>query len=65
MRVALLLGSMLMVAVPAHASEIFGGVYAHDVKTPLDHSGSRAVRTFSSAGAAELVSAAPFSAQTV
>ena len=39
MRVALFLGLMLLVAAPAHASEIFGGVYAHDVKTPLDHSG--------------------------
>lgn len=39
MRVVLLLGSMLLIAAPARASEIFGGVYAHDVKTPLDHSG--------------------------
>src|SRR3954451_9033090 len=24
---------------PAHAGEVFGGVYVHDVKTPLDESG--------------------------
>jgi hypothetical protein len=39
MRVALLLGLLLPAAGPAHAGEIFGGVYAHDVKTPLDKSG--------------------------
>ena len=26
-------------AVPANATELFGGVYAHDVKTPLDKAG--------------------------
>lgn len=26
-------------AAPAHADEIFGGLYVHDVKTPLDKSG--------------------------
>jgi hypothetical protein len=26
-------------ATPANASELFGGIYAHDVKTPLDKSG--------------------------
>jgi len=38
-RVSLLLGWLLLVGAQAHASEIFGGVYAHDVKTPLDKSG--------------------------
>jgi hypothetical protein len=28
-----------VIATPAHAGEIFGGLYAHDVKTPLDKSG--------------------------
>jgi hypothetical protein len=27
------------IATPAYAGEIFGGLYAHDVKTPLDKSG--------------------------
>jgi hypothetical protein len=29
----------LMAATPAQAGELFGGVYVHDVKTPLDKSG--------------------------
>lgn len=29
----------LLVAAPAHAGEIFGGLYVHDVKLPLDKSG--------------------------
>lgn len=29
----------LAVAVPAHAGELFGGLYAHDVKLPTDKSG--------------------------
>jgi lipid A 3-O-deacylase len=29
----------VMVSVPAHAGELFGGLYVHDVKTPLDKSG--------------------------
>jgi hypothetical protein len=36
---ALLLCSMLLAAAPAHAGELFGGLYLHDVKTPLDKSG--------------------------
>jgi opacity protein-like surface antigen len=31
--------SLLATASPAAASEVFGGIYAHDVKTPLDKSG--------------------------
>ena len=31
--------SLLAAATPAAASEVFGGIYAHDVKTPLDKSG--------------------------
>jgi hypothetical protein len=30
---------VLAVAVPAHAGELFGGIYVHDVKLPLDRSG--------------------------
>jgi hypothetical protein len=30
---------LLIVAVPAHAGEVFGGVYVHDVKLPTDKSG--------------------------
>jgi hypothetical protein len=29
----------LMAAAPAHAGELFGGLYVHDVKTPLDKAG--------------------------
>jgi hypothetical protein len=40
MKVALLLFAALLGATsPVHADELFGGVYAHDVKTPLDKSG--------------------------
>ena len=28
-----------MTAAPAHAGEVFGGIYAHDVKLPTDKSG--------------------------
>lgn len=31
--------ALLAPATPAAASEVFGGIYAHDVKTPLDKSG--------------------------
>lgn len=36
-----ILGSALLAlsSVPAHAGELFGGLYVHDVKTPLDKSG--------------------------
>jgi lipid A 3-O-deacylase len=36
-----LLGSLLIVATaaPAHAGELFGGLYVHDVKLPIDKSG--------------------------
>jgi hypothetical protein len=30
---------MLLASAPAHAGELFGGVYAHDVKLPTDKSG--------------------------
>lgn len=30
---------LLLAAAPAHAGEVFGGVFVHDVKTPLDKSG--------------------------
>ena len=30
---------LLATATPAAATEVFGGIYAHDVKTPLDKSG--------------------------
>jgi len=30
---------VLMAGVPAHAGEVFGGVYVHDVKLPTDKSG--------------------------
>ena len=33
---------MLLGAAPAHADELFGGIYVHDVKTPLDKAGLRA-----------------------
>ncbi len=39
MKVALLLGLALLASAPAHAGEVFGGIYDHDVKTPLDKSG--------------------------
>jgi lipid A 3-O-deacylase len=29
----------LLVASPAHAADLFGGLYVHDVKTPLDKAG--------------------------
>jgi len=31
--------AMLAMPTPSAASEVFGGIYAHDVKTPLDKSG--------------------------
>ena len=31
--------ALLAAAAPANAGEVFGGLYAHDVKTPLDKSG--------------------------
>ena len=36
---ALLCAALFVTASPAAASEVFGGIYAHDVKTPLDKSG--------------------------
>ena len=36
---AALLAVAVAVSVPARAGELFGGVYVHDVKTPLDKSG--------------------------
>jgi hypothetical protein len=30
---------LLLASAPAHAGEVFGGIYVHDVKTPLDKSG--------------------------
>ena len=36
---ALLCPLLLLAAAPAHAGEVFGGLYVHDVKTPLDKSG--------------------------
>ena len=33
------LSSILLVAAPAHAGELFGGVYVHDVRLPTDESG--------------------------
>lgn len=39
-RVAIVVGAIaLSAAAPAHAGELFGGVFIHDVKTPLTHSG--------------------------
>jgi lipid A 3-O-deacylase len=40
-RVAILGAACIAAAAPqaAHAGEVFGGVYVHDVKTPLDKSG--------------------------
>ena len=34
-----LVGLSLLLAAPAHAGELFGGLYVHDVKTPLNLSG--------------------------
>ena len=41
MKSRVILGSALLAlsSVPAHAGELFGGLYVHDVKTPLDKSG--------------------------
>jgi len=39
MKPALFLGLAALASVPAHAGEFFGGIYDHDVKTPLDKSG--------------------------
>ena len=36
---ALTLGSFAIQSAPAAAGELFGGLYVHDVKTPLDKSG--------------------------
>src|SRR5689334_15164516 len=36
---ALFCAALVIAASPATASEVFGGVYVHDVKTPLDLSG--------------------------
>ena len=41
-RIAILLGGLGLAALapaPAHAGELFGGLFVHDVKTPLTHSG--------------------------
>lgn len=41
MKFSLVLGSAILAlaATPAAAGELFGGIYVHDVKTPLDKSG--------------------------
>lgn len=39
MKVPLLACLLALTAAPAHAGEIFGGLYVHDVDTPLTHSG--------------------------
>jgi lipid A 3-O-deacylase len=39
MKIVLFLGVAALASVPAHAGEVFGGIYDHDVKTPLDKSG--------------------------
>ena len=36
---AIVLSAILLVAAPAHAGELFGGVYVHDVRLPTDESG--------------------------
>jgi hypothetical protein len=39
-RIAIVVGALaLSAAAPAHAGELFGGVFIHDVDTPLTHSG--------------------------
>ena len=39
-RIAIVVGAIgLTAAAPAHAGELFGGLFVHDVKTPLTHSG--------------------------
>lgn len=39
-RISIVVGAIgLSAAAPAHAGELFGGVFIHDVKTPLTHSG--------------------------
>ena len=39
-RSAIFVGAIaLIAAAPAHAGELFGGLFVHDVKTPLTHSG--------------------------
>ena len=39
LRIPLLLASMLIFTAPARAGEVFGGLYVHDVDTPLTKSG--------------------------
>ena len=39
MRHAGLLACLILATAPAHAGEVFGGLYAHDVKLPTDRSG--------------------------
>lgn len=39
MRIAVICLAVLAIASPAHAGELFGGVYVHDVDTPLSKSG--------------------------
>jgi hypothetical protein len=36
---AIVLSAILLTAAPAHAGELFGGVYVHDVRLPTDKSG--------------------------
>jgi hypothetical protein len=36
---AIVLGAILLADAPAHAGELFGGVYVHDVRLPTDESG--------------------------
>ena len=53
-RIAKALGLCLLAipAAPAQAGELFGGVYIHDIKSPLSRSNVEMGRTSSSAGAA-------------
>jgi hypothetical protein len=39
MKLAILATAVASLAVPAHAGEVFGGLYVHDVDTPLTKSG--------------------------
>lgn len=38
-RIAIVVGAVALCAAPAHAGELFGGLFIHDVDTPLTHSG--------------------------
>jgi len=39
MKVTFFIGVAVLASAPAHAGEVFGGIFDHDVKTPLDKSG--------------------------